>query len=73
MVSASLQKIWTQTGTANTVVEKYICVAKLDAEAPILNLIVDAPSDYVGTERKIDLVGHFNCIVETKIIKIFGY
>lgn len=40
------QKIWTQTGTANTVIEKYICVAKLDAEAPILNLIVDAPSDY---------------------------
>ena len=55
------QKIWTQTGTANTVVEKYICVAKLDAEAPILNLIVDAPSDYdaegfdyVKTDKNID-------------------
>lgn len=55
------QKIWTQTGTANTVVEKYICVAKLDAEAPILNLIVDAPSDYdaegfeyVKTDKNVD-------------------
>ena len=28
--------------------------------------MVDAPSDYVGTEKKIDLVGRFNCIVETK-------
>jgi hypothetical protein len=28
--------------------------------------MVDAPSGYVGTERKIDLVGRFNCIVETK-------
>ena len=26
--------------------------------------MVDAPSDYVGTEKKIDLVGRFNCIVE---------
>ena len=55
------QKIWTQTGTANTVIEKYICVAKLDAEAPILNLIVDAPSDYdaegfdyVKTDKNVD-------------------
>lgn len=27
--------------------------------------MVDAESDYVGTEKKIDLVGRFNCIVET--------
>jgi hypothetical protein len=29
--------------------------------------MVDAPSDYVGTEKKIDLIGRFNCIVETKV------
>lgn len=28
--------------------------------------MVDVPSDYVGTEKKIDLVGRFNCIVEVK-------
>ena len=28
--------------------------------------MVDAPSDYVGTEKKIDLIGRFNCIVEQK-------
>ena len=28
--------------------------------------MVDAESDYVGTEKKIDVVGRFNCIVETK-------
>ena len=27
--------------------------------------MVDVPSDFVGTEKKIDLVGRFNCIVET--------
>lgn len=27
--------------------------------------MVNAPSDFVGTETKIDLVGRFNCIVET--------
>ena len=27
--------------------------------------MVDAPSGYVGTEPKIDLVGRFNCIAET--------
>ena len=27
--------------------------------------MVDAPSDYVGTERKIDLIGRFNCVCET--------
>lgn len=27
--------------------------------------MVDMPSDYVGTEQKIDLVGCFNCIAET--------
>ena len=31
--------------------------------------MVDAPSDYVGTEKKIDLIGRFNCIVETKSIE----
>lgn len=39
------QKIWVQTGSPNTVEEKYICVAHLDAAAPIINLIVDAPTD----------------------------
>lgn len=39
------QKIWTQTGSAQTVVEKYIKVADLDAAAPILNMVIDAPSD----------------------------
>ena len=29
--------------------------------------MVDAPSAYVGTEKKIDLIGRFNCIVETKV------
>lgn len=29
--------------------------------------MVNAPSDYVGTEKKIDLIGRFNCIVDTKI------
>lgn len=29
--------------------------------------MVDVDSDYVGTERKIDLVGRFDCIVETKV------
>lgn len=29
--------------------------------------MVDAKSDYVGSEKKIDLIGRFNCIVETKI------
>ena len=28
--------------------------------------MVDAPSEFVGTEKKIDLVGRFNCIVENK-------
>ena len=29
--------------------------------------MVNVPSSFVGTERKIDLVGRFDCIVETKI------
>lgn len=39
------QKIWTQTGSAGTVIEKYIKVADLDAAAPIFNIVIDAPSD----------------------------
>ena len=27
--------------------------------------MVNVESDYVGTEKKIDLIGRFNCIVET--------
>lgn len=26
--------------------------------------MVDVPSDYVGTEKKIDLIGRFNCVVD---------
>ena len=29
--------------------------------------MVDVDSDYVGTEKKIDIIGRFNCIVETKV------
>ena len=29
--------------------------------------MVDVDSDYVGSERKIDLIGRFNCIVKTSI------
>lgn len=29
--------------------------------------MVNAPSDFVGTEQKIDLVGRFNCIIETVV------
>lgn len=29
--------------------------------------MVDVKSDYVGSEKKIDCIGRFNCIVETKI------
>lgn len=55
------QKIWTQTGTANTVVEKYIQVANLDAAVPLINLIVDAPSDldkegfqFIPTDKNVE-------------------
>lgn len=32
--------------------------------------MVDAESDYVGTEKKIDLIGRFDCIVETKVEEV---
>jgi len=39
------QKIWINTSDSELAVEKYIMIAKLNAEAPELELIADAPSD----------------------------
>lgn len=39
------QKIWCSVKNNTTITEKYIMVANLDAQAPKMNIIVDAPDD----------------------------
>lgn len=45
------QKIWTSTQSSPDITEKYIMVSHLNAETPVVSMIVDAPNDIMEFDQ----------------------